>query len=323
MERDCLSSQVAYNVISNSNRKKYVLYIKWVEQSVNGAFITKGCKTAGEEEGITVELDLEKRIVIQRQSKEMEGTWGKQQRQKYGGGREPCVVRLFSKYSLWEGKMKDKAGNEPGEPWLPSWEFGCQMVCIKVDWMKNLNESWWFLFFRFRIENHFNLKSILNSWGVTDLSDPLEANLKGISDNNSSSKLFGIVFIESFITFWLRNSHFCRAFSGNRPESIVLKRIKKVLFFHKNVLLLISQILVGWGLFPPGGTVFRDHLQNKANDHRTHTTHPPSAHHDEKHARDIGATTQLLILTSHSHVNLTTTLFLLASLYLFCPLLMS
>ncbi|XP_077608723.1 serpin E3 [Crocuta crocuta] len=34
---------------------------------------------------------------------------------------------------------------------------------------------------RFRIQNHFNLKSILNSWGVTDLFDPLKANLKGIS----------------------------------------------------------------------------------------------------------------------------------------------
>ncbi|XP_022358565.1 serpin E3 isoform X2 [Enhydra lutris kenyoni] len=34
---------------------------------------------------------------------------------------------------------------------------------------------------RFRIQNHFNLKSILNSWGVTNLFDPLKANLKGIS----------------------------------------------------------------------------------------------------------------------------------------------
>ncbi|XP_004376686.1 serpin E3 [Trichechus manatus latirostris] len=34
---------------------------------------------------------------------------------------------------------------------------------------------------RFRIQNHFNLKSILNFWGVTDLFDPLKANLKGIS----------------------------------------------------------------------------------------------------------------------------------------------
>ncbi|XP_032258512.1 serpin E3 [Phoca vitulina] len=34
---------------------------------------------------------------------------------------------------------------------------------------------------RFRIQNHFNLKSILKSWGVTDLFDPLKANLKGIS----------------------------------------------------------------------------------------------------------------------------------------------
>nr|XP_023406997.1 LOW QUALITY PROTEIN: serpin E3 [Loxodonta africana] len=34
---------------------------------------------------------------------------------------------------------------------------------------------------RFRIQNHFNLKSILNSWGVTYLFDPLKANLKGIS----------------------------------------------------------------------------------------------------------------------------------------------
>ncbi|XP_077926078.1 serpin E3 [Halichoerus grypus] len=34
---------------------------------------------------------------------------------------------------------------------------------------------------RFRIQNHFNLKSILKSWGVTDLFDPFKANLKGIS----------------------------------------------------------------------------------------------------------------------------------------------
>ncbi|XP_023572982.1 serpin E3 isoform X2 [Octodon degus] len=34
---------------------------------------------------------------------------------------------------------------------------------------------------RFRIQNQFNLKSILRSWGVTDLFDPLKANLKGIS----------------------------------------------------------------------------------------------------------------------------------------------
>ncbi|XP_066090238.1 serpin E3 isoform X1 [Saccopteryx bilineata] len=34
---------------------------------------------------------------------------------------------------------------------------------------------------RFRIQNHFNLRNILNSWGITDLFDPLKANLKGIS----------------------------------------------------------------------------------------------------------------------------------------------
>lgn len=52
-----------------------------------------------------------------------------------------------------------------------------------------------FLFFRFRIQNHFNLKNILYSWGVTDLFDPLKANLKGISGNtSSSSKLISIVF---------------------------------------------------------------------------------------------------------------------------------
>ncbi|XP_003800776.1 serpin E3 [Otolemur garnettii] len=34
---------------------------------------------------------------------------------------------------------------------------------------------------RFRIQNQFNLKSILNSWGITDLFDPLKANLKRIS----------------------------------------------------------------------------------------------------------------------------------------------
>lgn len=58
-----------------------------------------------------------------------------------------------------------------------------------------------FLFFRFRIQNHFNLKNILNSWGVTDLFDPLKADLKGISGDNSSSKIFGIVFVGSFIIF--------------------------------------------------------------------------------------------------------------------------
>lgn len=56
-----------------------------------------------------------------------------------------------------------------------------------------------FLFFRFRIQNHFNLKSILNSWGVTDLFDPLKANLKGISGNISSFKIFGIVLGGSFV----------------------------------------------------------------------------------------------------------------------------
>nr|XP_031540575.1 serpin E3 [Vicugna pacos] len=34
---------------------------------------------------------------------------------------------------------------------------------------------------RFRIQNHFNLRHILYSWGITDLFDPLKANLKGIS----------------------------------------------------------------------------------------------------------------------------------------------
>ncbi|XP_076786993.1 serpin E3 isoform X2 [Arvicanthis niloticus] len=34
---------------------------------------------------------------------------------------------------------------------------------------------------RFRIQNQFDLKSILRSWGITDLFDPLKANLEGIS----------------------------------------------------------------------------------------------------------------------------------------------
>ncbi|XP_036349365.2 serpin E3 [Ochotona princeps] len=34
---------------------------------------------------------------------------------------------------------------------------------------------------RFRIQNQFDLRGILNSWGVTDVFDPLKANLKGIS----------------------------------------------------------------------------------------------------------------------------------------------
>jgi serine protease inhibitor len=49
------------------------------------------------------------------------------------------------------------------------------------------------LFFRFRIQNQFNLKSILSSWGVTNVFDPLKANLKGISGNNSFW-LFDIMF---------------------------------------------------------------------------------------------------------------------------------
>ncbi|XP_026639015.1 serpin E3 isoform X1 [Microtus ochrogaster] len=38
---------------------------------------------------------------------------------------------------------------------------------------------------RFRIQNQFDLKSILRSWGITDLFDPLKANLKGISGKDS------------------------------------------------------------------------------------------------------------------------------------------
>ncbi|XP_043854417.1 serpin E3 [Dromiciops gliroides] len=34
---------------------------------------------------------------------------------------------------------------------------------------------------RFRIQNHFNLKDVLSSLGITDLFDPFKANLKGIS----------------------------------------------------------------------------------------------------------------------------------------------
>uniref|UniRef100_A0A8C0JIN8 Serpin family E member 3 n=1 Tax=Canis lupus dingo TaxID=286419 RepID=A0A8C0JIN8_CANLU len=49
-------------------------------------------------------------------------------------------------------------------------------------WMSSLTRARMDVFLpRFRIENHFNLKPILNSWGVTDLFDPLKANLKGIS----------------------------------------------------------------------------------------------------------------------------------------------
>ncbi|XP_041587008.1 serpin E3 [Vulpes lagopus] len=49
-------------------------------------------------------------------------------------------------------------------------------------WMSSLTRARMDVFLpRFRIENHFNLKPILSSWGVTDLFDPLKANLKGIS----------------------------------------------------------------------------------------------------------------------------------------------
>ncbi|KAM9034549.1 serpin E3 [Sarcophilus harrisii] len=37
------------------------------------------------------------------------------------------------------------------------------------------------LCFRFRIQNHFNLKDVFSSLGITDLFDPFKANLKGIS----------------------------------------------------------------------------------------------------------------------------------------------
>lgn len=39
------------------------------------------------------------------------------------------------------------------------------------------------------------------------------------------------------------------------------------------------------------------------------TTRPPSAHHDEEQARDIGAATQLWILTSHRHASLKLTVY--------------
>ncbi|ELK15228.1 Serpin E3 [Pteropus alecto] len=49
-------------------------------------------------------------------------------------------------------------------------------------WSSSLRRARMHVFLpRFRIQNHYNLKNILNSWGVTDLFDPLKANLKGIS----------------------------------------------------------------------------------------------------------------------------------------------
>lgn len=154
------------------------------------------------------------------------------------------------------------------------------MVCIKVYWIRILIESWcFFFFFRFKIQNHFNLKNILNSWGVTDLFDPLKANLKGISGNHSSSKLFVIVFVGSFL-IRLRDSHyFYITFSGNQPEFTLFKRIKKCSALHKNLLL---QRTVEFGLhfgeeghfLKPLSIIFRDHLQSEFNDHRTHYNSP-------------------------------------------------
>uniref|UniRef100_A0A8C3VSS0 Serpin family E member 3 n=1 Tax=Catagonus wagneri TaxID=51154 RepID=A0A8C3VSS0_9CETA len=49
-------------------------------------------------------------------------------------------------------------------------------------WISSLKRARMDVFLpRFRIQNHFNLKNILYSWGLTDLFDPLKANLKGIS----------------------------------------------------------------------------------------------------------------------------------------------
>ncbi|XP_042541309.1 serpin E3 [Dipodomys spectabilis] len=49
-------------------------------------------------------------------------------------------------------------------------------------WTSRLKRSRMDVFLpRFRIQNQFNLKSILTSWGVTDVFDPFKANLKGIS----------------------------------------------------------------------------------------------------------------------------------------------
>lgn len=90
------------------------------------------------------------------------------------------------------------------------------------------------LFCRFRIQNQFDLKSILRSRGITDLFDPLKANLKGISGNNLS-----ILPIFAGYYVW----EFCHTL------------IKGSLLFHralcKNVELLISHILIrtgGWGV---------------------------------------------------------------------------
>ncbi|XP_036084421.1 serpin E3 [Rousettus aegyptiacus] len=53
------------------------------------------------------------------------------------------------------------------------------IICL---WTSSLRRARMHVFLpRFKIQNHFNLKNILNSWGVTDLFDPLKANLKGIS----------------------------------------------------------------------------------------------------------------------------------------------
>nr|XP_020825635.1 serpin E3 isoform X1 [Phascolarctos cinereus]XP_020825636.1 serpin E3 isoform X1 [Phascolarctos cinereus] len=49
-------------------------------------------------------------------------------------------------------------------------------------WMNSLKRIKMDVFLpRFRIENHFNMKDVLSSLGITDLFDPFKANLKGIS----------------------------------------------------------------------------------------------------------------------------------------------
>lgn len=79
-----------------------------------------------------------------------------------------------------------------------------------------------FCCFRFRIQNHFDLKNILYSWGVIDLFDPLRANLKGISGNNSSfSKLIGIVcVVGEELLFLISNHALMKGFTPTKPLEV-------------------------------------------------------------------------------------------------------
>ncbi|XP_070096404.1 serpin E3 [Equus caballus] len=115
------------------------------------------------------------------------------------------VLRVPTMYQMAEvnyGQFRDPAGHQVGVLELPYLGSTASLLLVLPRdkdtplahiephltasiihiWTSSLRRARMDVFLpRFRIQNHFNLKSILNSWGVTDLFDPLKANLKGIS----------------------------------------------------------------------------------------------------------------------------------------------